>query len=121
MSSIESSQGHWPIMGSLPHQVGQERTDMCDNGTFLRRSLRLNAAELASLVESVLPVATKLAQIVATSEFVEWDREDLSSLRDWVDHAYVSLVSLCEGAANRVDFELSELEESPPVPSHPQS
>jgi len=85
---------------------------MCDNGTSSKLSLRLDAAELASLLASVLPVVSRLCQIVATSEFIVSDREALLDWRDWVDRAYVQLVELAELAASRVDLELEELETS---------
>jgi len=118
MSSIDSPRGPWPKMGPLPHHGVLERTDMCDNGISSKLSLRVNAAELASLVESALPVISKLAQIAATSEF-SGTRADISALRDWVDHAYVSLVELCEAAADRVDVELNELDAVPPTDRPP--
>lgn len=83
-------------------------------------SVQVNAAELASLVESATPVLNKLCLITATNEFVDFTREDLLKLRDWVDHGFVALVELCEKAAERVDFELSELEASS-APTHPSS
>jgi len=92
---------------------------MCANGIFSKLSLQVNAAELASLVESAQPVVNKLCLIAAIKES-SGTLEEYRALRDWVDHAYVSLVELCELAANRVDFELDELEASS-APSHPQS
>lgn len=83
-------------------------------------TLQVNAAELASLVESASPVLERLVLIIATSDFGETPKPELQNLRDWVDHAYVALVELCELAADRVEAELEELGASS-APTHPQS
>jgi len=89
------------------------------NNAYFSLSLQVNAAELASLVESAAPVVNRLALIAATSEFGE-DPEGLRSLRDWVDHAFAALVELCELAAERVDVEL-EAPLAPPAAPTPNS
>jgi len=89
---------------------------MCDNYRSFLQSGQVNAAELASLVGAAQPVVNKLCLITATSDFGDATQEDLQRLRDWVDHAYVSLVELCEVAAERIDAVLSE----DGAPSRPQ-
>jgi len=89
---------------------------MCDNYRSFLQSGQVNAAELASLVASATPVVNKLCLITATSDFGDATLEDLQRLRDWVDHAYVSLVELAQLAADRVDAVLNEDR----APSRPQ-
>jgi len=89
-------------------------TDKCPS---FSPSLLVNAAELASLVESASPVVNRLCAIAATNDFADTTPKDLQSLRDWVDHAYVALVELCEAAAERVESELHS--DAPPAPTHP--
>jgi len=91
---------------------------MCDNSIFSKLSLRVNAAELQSLVDTASTVVARLSLIAATSE-LEGTPEALQQLRDWVDHAYVSLVELCELAADRVDVVLNEDDAVPPTDRPP--